>query len=163
MAAGWRSAWPEKKPAVIFQILLHMDIQPYHPAIFAFARQVVKTTCLDSSNGLRWRAGCFMIKCRKSRGSAGIWRASAAMDEVKRLWVRRCGAGRYGAGHPCGKYGFVEDVLGKTTMALAFSKALGLRYNRMQFTLDVLPSDVTGFFTTKPPARRQVVQPVPPG
>ena len=41
----------------------------------------------------------------------------------------------------------LEDVpgVGKTTMALAFSKALGLRYNRMQFTPDVLPSDVTGF------------------
>ena len=42
----------------------------------------------------------------------------------------------------------LEDVpgVGKTTMALAFSKALGLRYNRMQFTPDVLPSDVTGFY-----------------
>ena len=41
----------------------------------------------------------------------------------------------------------LEDIpgVGKTTMALAFSKALGLRYNRMQFTPDVLPSDVTGF------------------
>ena len=41
----------------------------------------------------------------------------------------------------------IEDIpgVGKTTMALAFSKALGLRYNRMQFTPDVLPSDVTGF------------------
>ena len=41
----------------------------------------------------------------------------------------------------------LEDVpgVGKTTMALAFSKALGLRYNRMQFTPDVLPSDVTAF------------------
>ena len=39
----------------------------------------------------------------------------------------------------------MEEGVGKTTMALAFSKALGLRYNRMQFTPDVLPSDVTGF------------------
>jgi MoxR-like ATPase len=30
-------------------------------------------------------------------------------------------------------------------MALAFSRALGLDYGRMQFTPDVLPSDVTGF------------------
>ena len=30
-------------------------------------------------------------------------------------------------------------------MALAFSKALGLAHNRMQFTPDVLPSDVTGY------------------
>ena len=41
----------------------------------------------------------------------------------------------------------MEDIpgVGKTTMALAFSKALGLEYNRVQFTPDVLPSDVTGF------------------
>ena len=30
-------------------------------------------------------------------------------------------------------------------MALAFSKALSLKYNRVQFTPDVMPSDITGF------------------
>jgi len=41
----------------------------------------------------------------------------------------------------------LEDIpgVGKTTMALAFSKALGLTYRRMQFTPDVMPSDLTGF------------------
>ncbi|MBQ3939115.1 MAG: MoxR family ATPase [Clostridia bacterium] len=41
----------------------------------------------------------------------------------------------------------VEDIpgVGKTTMALAFSKALGLEYRRIQFTPDVLPSDIVGF------------------
>lgn len=41
----------------------------------------------------------------------------------------------------------LEDIpgVGKTTMALAFSRALGLRYGRMQFTPDVMPSDLTGF------------------
>ncbi len=41
----------------------------------------------------------------------------------------------------------LEDIpgVGKTTMALAFSKALGLRYKRVQFTPDVMPSDLTGF------------------
>ena len=41
----------------------------------------------------------------------------------------------------------LEDIpgVGKTTMALAFSRALGLQYNRVQFTPDVLPSDLTGF------------------
>ena len=41
----------------------------------------------------------------------------------------------------------VEDIpgVGKTTMALAFSKALGLEYHRVQFTPDVLPSDIVGF------------------
>lgn len=41
----------------------------------------------------------------------------------------------------------IEDIpgVGKTTLAIAFSKALNLDYNRVQFTPDVLPSDVTGF------------------
>lgn len=41
----------------------------------------------------------------------------------------------------------LEDVpgVGKTTLALAFSKALGLDYKRVQFTPDSLPSDIVGF------------------
>ena len=41
----------------------------------------------------------------------------------------------------------MEDIpgVGKTTMAISVSKALGLDYNRVQFTPDVLPSDITGF------------------
>ena len=41
----------------------------------------------------------------------------------------------------------IEDIpgVGKTTLAIAFSKALNLKYSRVQFTPDVLPSDVTGF------------------
>jgi MoxR-like ATPase len=41
----------------------------------------------------------------------------------------------------------LEDIpgVGKTTMAVAFSKTLGLTYSRVQFTPDVLPSDVTGY------------------
>lgn len=41
----------------------------------------------------------------------------------------------------------IEDIpgVGKTTMALAFSRALGLRCGRVQFTPDTLPSDITGF------------------
>ncbi len=41
----------------------------------------------------------------------------------------------------------LEDIpgVGKTTLAVAFSKTLSLDYKRMQFTPDVLPADVTGF------------------
>lgn len=41
----------------------------------------------------------------------------------------------------------LEDVpgVGKTTLALAFSRALDLDYGRVQFTPDVLPSDITGY------------------
>ena len=47
----------------------------------------------------------------------------------------------------CKGHILIEDIpgVGKTTLALAFSKALNLKHNRMQFTPDVLPSDVTGF------------------
>ena len=35
--------------------------------------------------------------------------------------------------------------VGKTTLALALSRTLGLSYHRIQFTPDVLPSDIVGF------------------
>lgn len=48
----------------------------------------------------------------------------------------------YAGGHV-----LLEDCpgVGKTTLALAFSKALGLSCKRVQFTTDTLPSDITGF------------------
>ena len=41
----------------------------------------------------------------------------------------------------------LEDIpgVGKTTLAMAFGKAMKLEYRRMQFTPDVLPSDIVGF------------------
>lgn len=41
----------------------------------------------------------------------------------------------------------LDDVpgVGKTTLALSFSKVMGLDYNRVQFTPDVVPSDIVGF------------------
>ncbi len=41
----------------------------------------------------------------------------------------------------------LDDVpgVGKTTLAVALGRVLGLRYRRVQFTPDVLPSDITGF------------------
>lgn len=46
-----------------------------------------------------------------------------------------------------GGHVLLEDIpgVGKTTLALAFSKTLSLDYRRMQFTPDALPADVTGF------------------
>ncbi len=35
--------------------------------------------------------------------------------------------------------------VGKTTLALAFSRAMSLAYNRVQFTPEVMPADVVGF------------------
>lgn len=41
----------------------------------------------------------------------------------------------------------IEDIpgVGKTTLAMAFSKVMALEEKRMQFTPDILPSDVVGF------------------
>ncbi|MDE5593430.1 MAG: MoxR family ATPase [Clostridiales bacterium] len=41
----------------------------------------------------------------------------------------------------------LEDTpgVGKTTLALAFAKTLGLDFKRVQFTPDTMPSDITGF------------------
>ena len=46
-----------------------------------------------------------------------------------------------------GGHVLLEDIpgVGKTTMATAFAKALSLDYKRVQFTPDVLPSDLVGF------------------
>lgn len=46
-----------------------------------------------------------------------------------------------------GGHVLLEDVpgVGKTTLALAFSRAMSLDYKRLQFTPDVLPSDIIGF------------------
>lgn len=48
----------------------------------------------------------------------------------------------YAGGHV-----LLEDCpgVGKTTLAVAFSRALGLSNKRIQFTPDTLPSDITGF------------------
>lgn len=46
-----------------------------------------------------------------------------------------------------GGHVLLEDIpgVGKTTIALAFSKVMGLDFNRIQFTPDVVASDVSGF------------------
>ena len=46
-----------------------------------------------------------------------------------------------------GGHVLLEDIpgVGKTTLAVAFSNATDLQYKRIQFTPDVLPSDITGF------------------
>lgn len=45
-----------------------------------------------------------------------------------------------------GGHVLIEDIpgVGKTSMALAFARAMNLTQNRVQFTPDVLPSDITG-------------------
>lgn len=55
----------------------------------------------------------------------------------------------------------LEDIpgVGKTTLALAFAKALDLQFSRMQFTPDVMPSDITGFTLYDKTAGQMAYQP----
>ena len=55
----------------------------------------------------------------------------------------------------------IEDMpgVGKTTMALAFSKAMGIQEKRVQFTPDVMPADLTGFSMHQKETGRFVYQP----
>lgn len=55
----------------------------------------------------------------------------------------------------------LEDIpgVGKTTLALAFSKAMSLEYKRVQFTPDVMPSDLTGFSIYRRESEQFVYQP----
>ena len=55
----------------------------------------------------------------------------------------------------------LDDVpgVGKTTLAVALSRAVGLSFRRVQFTPDVLPSDLTGFSMVDPASREFVYRP----
>lgn len=55
----------------------------------------------------------------------------------------------------------LEDIpgVGKTTMAVAFSKAMALEQNRVQFTPDVLPADIVGFSMYQKDTGQFVYQP----
>ena len=55
----------------------------------------------------------------------------------------------------------IEDTpgVGKTTMAMAFSKAMGIKEKRVQFTPDVMPADLTGFSMFQKETGQFVYQP----
>ena len=59
-----------------------------------------------------------------------------------------------------GGHVLLEDIpgVGKTPLALAFSRAMRLEYRRVQFTPDVLPSDLTGFSIYRREEERFVYQ-----
>ena len=74
--------------------------------------------------------------------------AKAVMEEVARVvtgkddCIKKAFAAILAGGHI-----LIEDVpgVGKTTLAVAFSKVIGLENHRVQFTPDVLPADILGF------------------
>lgn len=69
---------------------------------------------------------------------AEIKKAFMGKDEI----IKKVLMTIYAGGHI-----LLEDCpgVGKTTLVLAFAKALGLDFKRIQFTTDTTPSDITGF------------------
>lgn len=75
-------------------------------------------------------------------------KASAVINEVKKALtgkddcIQKAFAAILAGGHI-----LIEDVpgVGKTTLAVAFSNAMALDNHRVQFTPDVMPSDILGF------------------
>lgn len=75
-------------------------------------------------------------------------RALAVMSEVNKAVIGKndCIV-KVMAAILAGGHILIEDIpgVGKTTMATAFSRAMDIRETRIQFTPDVLPSDIVGF------------------
>lgn len=75
-------------------------------------------------------------------------KAIKVMDEVNKVVIgKRIIIGKVLTAILAKGHILLEDYpgVGKTTLALAFSKAMALKHNRLQFTPDVLPTDVVGF------------------
>lgn len=75
-------------------------------------------------------------------------KALQIMDEVNKVVIgKRVVIGKVLTAILAKGHILLEDHpgVGKTTLALAFSKAMALEYHRLQFTPDVLPTDVVGF------------------
>ena len=88
--------------------------------------------------------------------------ALAVIDEVSKVvtgksdCIKKAFAAILAGGHI-----LIEDVpgVGKTTLALALSKAMKLKENRVQFTPDVMPSDILGFTMYKKEEERFAYHP----
>src|SRR3954464_6523132 len=76
--------------------------------------------------------------------SAALHRAVSALETIilgKPTQIRLCLACLLARGHL-----LIEDIpgVGKTTLAHALAASLGLVYQRIQFTSDLLPADIIG-------------------
>lgn len=100
-----------------------------------------------------------MDKRVKNTGGNPAW---DVIEEVKKAvigkdeCIRRAMAAILAGGHI-----LLEDIpgVGKTTLALALSRAMELRQNRVQFTPDVLPADIVGFSMYQKDTGKFVYQP----
>ena len=85
---------------------------------------------------------------------------TAILDELERAVVgRRRTLELVLIGILAGGHVLLEDLpgLGKTLIARSFARVLGLDFARIQFTPDLLPSDVTGASAVRPAVGRDGV------
>jgi MoxR-like ATPase len=99
-------------------------------------------------------AGSRDLHAQITRLEANLSRALVGKAEVVRLAV----VGLLARGHL-----LIEDVpgVGKTTLAAALARSLGAGFQRIQFTSDMLPSDVLGVAVYEPDKHEFVFKPGP--
>src|SRR5581483_2913714 len=99
-------------------------------------------------------AGAGVWRAQIDRLEANLSRALVGKAEVVRLAV----VGLLARGHL-----LIEDVpgVGKTTLAAALARSIGAGFQRIQFTSDMLPSDVLGVAVYEPDKREFVFKPGP--
>jgi len=91
--------------------------------------------------GIHWLSG---VPSPKNKVNPGLNQALAALDRIilgKSRQIRLALTCLLARGHL-----LIEDIpgVGKTTLALALARVLGLRFQRVQFTSDLLPADILG-------------------
>lgn len=80
--------------------------------------------------------------------SANVLKAHSVLNEINRVVLgKKDETSEIMTAFLANGHVLLEDIpgVGKTTLALAFSKTMGLDCKRVQFTPDVMPSDLTGF------------------
>lgn len=80
--------------------------------------------------------------------SENVYKALEVLNEINRVVLgKKTETAEIMTAFLANGHVLLEDIpgVGKTTLALAFSKAMGLDCRRVQFTPDVMPSDLTGF------------------
>jgi MoxR-like ATPase len=99
-------------------------------------------------------AGSAVVATGPSEGLATIRRLEANVGRVvrgKAAEIRLAVVAILARGHV-----LLEDVpgVGKTTLAQALARSLGLSFQRVQFTSDLLPSDIVGVTIYRPESRQ---------
>ena len=107
-----------------------------------------------------------------TRRTAEVQQNSASVQEIAERIAGNVGQVILGKGNEirltilgifCRGHILLEDVpgVGKTMMAKSLARALGCSFNRIQFTPDMLPSDITGVSIYNPKSREFEFRPGP--